>query len=564
MVWTSFDRKDLEKTGVTRYDKNVSCEGINIYCSENMPGGKILDMQGNVLYGFSDTREQKANWKLIEPYRDSHFLVIIEDGPLFLIDYDSNIKWTRPGRFHHDVAVNDNGDIYGLVNKVSYSPRFSLTENILDNVLLVLTEDNRIKREISFARLIAKHRVLFAAARNEITRERYYGQAWDIFHTNTIEIIKKDVFLKDKRLFKTGNVLFCIRHLNIIGVIDIEKEEIVWHWGEGVLDYPHCPSLLENGNILIFDNGSHRKYSRIIELDPFRQVIEWEYKGTPAESFYSNERGSAQRLPNGNTLITESDRGRVFEVTKKGEVAWEFFNPEVDREKNARATIYRMPRLEGKKLSFMLVGLVLLLSIKAYAYDNHDFQVWNTDVEELKVDNRTKIALEEEFRWGDNASQFYYHHYDLGLSYAPRTYLNVGGGYRQVYELKSGIFRPEEEPYLTVTLLGSLKGFNFDDRNRLEYRHFNYQADTWRYRNKFTVKLPWKCTRMQVQPYVSDEVFIGFGTISRFSENRFFSGLSFNLAKNIKTEVYYMLRCTKGIDMWIDSNVLGIKLKLTL
>jgi hypothetical protein len=32
-------------------------------------------------------------------------------------------------------------------------------------------------------------------------------------------------------------------------------------------------------------------------------------------------------LPNGNTLITESDGGRLFEVTADGQIVWEFVNP---------------------------------------------------------------------------------------------------------------------------------------------------------------------------------------------------------------------------------------------
>ncbi len=214
------------------------------------------------------------------------------------------------------------------------------------------------------------------------------------------------------------------------------------------------------------------------------------------------------------------------------------------------------------KKFILVIGLFLLLVTKAYAYDDHDFQVWNTDVEEIKVNNKTKIAFEQEFRWGDNANEFYYQHYDLGLFYDLNKHLNLGAGYRQIYELKSGNFKPEEAPYVTATLLGDLKGFKFDDRNRLEYRHFSYQTDTWRYRNKFTVKSPWKFTRIQIQPYVSDEILIVFGVIDQFNENRFSSGLSFNLTKNLKAEVYYMLRSVKGTDTWVDANVLGTKLKI--
>ena len=215
-----------------------------------------------------------------------------------------------------------------------------------------------------------------------------------------------------------------------------------------------------------------------------------------------------------------------------------------------------------KKGILLVMWLFVFLALKAYAYDNNDFQVWNTDVEEVKINDRTKIALEEEFRWGDNAHQFYYHHYDLGLFYDLNKHLNVGAGYRQIYDLKSGHFKPEEAPYLTATLFGDWKGFKLDDRSRLEYRYFSYQSDSWRYRNKLTVKAPWKFTKFAIQPYVSDEVMAVFGVISQFNENRLSSGFSFNLTKNLKGEIYYMLRSVKGTDTWVYSNVLGTKLKI--
>ncbi len=38
-------------------------------------------------------------------------------------------------------------------------------------------------------------------------------------------------------------------------------------------------------------------------------------------------RSAQERLPNGNTLITESDGGRLLEVTPAGEIVWEYLNP---------------------------------------------------------------------------------------------------------------------------------------------------------------------------------------------------------------------------------------------
>lgn len=215
-----------------------------------------------------------------------------------------------------------------------------------------------------------------------------------------------------------------------------------------------------------------------------------------------------------------------------------------------------------KKAIFITVGLVLMVILKVNAYDDGDFQVWNTDTEEFKISKDSKIVFEEEFRWGDNSDEFYYHHYDAGFFYNLKKYLNIGGGYRHVYELKKRKFKSENEPYLTATLFWGMKGFKFEDRSRMEYRHFDYQADSWRYRNKVTVRLPWKLTKMEIQPYLSDEIHIGFGGTNQFNQNRFSPGVGMNLTKNIKAEIYYLLQSAKSSGRWADTNVLGTKLKL--
>jgi len=215
------------------------------------------------------------------------------------------------------------------------------------------------------------------------------------------------------------------------------------------------------------------------------------------------------------------------------------------------------------KLKLLVIVLVLLATGYAYAYDDGDFQIWNTDTEELKVNKDTKIALEEEFRWGDNAGEFYYQHYDVGISYNLKEYLNIGVGYRQIYELKNRKFKEENSPYAVASLLWDLKGFKFEDRNRFEYRHFDYQAEAGRYRNKLTVKLPWKFTALDIQPYISDEVYLSIGGTNQFNQNRFGSGFGMNLTKNIKGDIYYMLVDVRSPGKWKETNVLGTKLKIS-
>ena len=67
--------------------------------------------------------------------------------------------------------------------------------------------------------------------------------------------------------------------------------------------------------------------SRVLELDPLTLEPVLEYSGSPEEPFFSSLMGTVQRLPGGNTLITESDFGRAFEVDAAGRIVWEFDSP---------------------------------------------------------------------------------------------------------------------------------------------------------------------------------------------------------------------------------------------
>ena len=70
--------------------------------------------------------------------------------------------------------------------------------------------------------------------------------------------------------------------------------------------------------------------SRVIEIEPASGRIVWEFSGDPPRSLRSRRKGGCQKLPNGNVLITESEKGRAFEVTRRGETVWSFLNPDLD------------------------------------------------------------------------------------------------------------------------------------------------------------------------------------------------------------------------------------------
>src|SRR3546814_19459338 len=92
----------------------------------------------------------------------------------------------------------------------------------------------------------------------------------------------------------------------------------------------HEPDVLANGNILLYDNLGGFVQSgrtRILEIDPDNGGVVWRYAGSLEQPFESEARGSQERLPNGNTLITETAGGRIFEVTRAGRIVWEFITP---------------------------------------------------------------------------------------------------------------------------------------------------------------------------------------------------------------------------------------------
>ncbi len=129
-----------------------------------------------------------------------------------------------------------------------------------------------------------------------------------------------------------GDLLVSYRQTSTIGIVDRASGAFRWKWGPGEISHQHCLTHLENGRILLFDNGSHRRapstnYSRVIEVDPATSQIVWDYRGDPHISFYSYRIGGAQRLPNGNTLVCEGAPGRLFEVTTSHQIVWEYINP---------------------------------------------------------------------------------------------------------------------------------------------------------------------------------------------------------------------------------------------
>lgn len=192
----------------------------------------------------------------------------------------------------------------------------------------------------------------------------------DWMHVNNMAVVGPNKWYDagDER-FHPDNIIWDARESNIIAITSKKTGRIVWQLGP---DYDSSPELKKlgwiigqhhahiiprglpgEGNLLVFDNGGHagygvpnpgaptgqmnalRDYSRVLEINPVTLEIVWQY--TPSEAgfiipvstfgFYSPYISSAQRLPNGNTLICEGCGGRFIEVTAEHEIVWEYIAP---------------------------------------------------------------------------------------------------------------------------------------------------------------------------------------------------------------------------------------------
>lgn len=132
------------------------------------------------------------------------------------------------------------------------------------------------------------------------------------------------------RIMRDGSWLLSFRMTSTVAKIDRHSGALLWSWGPGITSHQHDARELDDGHVLLFDNGVHRLrapgFARVLEVDPTSGEIVWQYVDRTILAFQSFMAGGAQRLSNGNTFITEAATGRLFQVTRDGETVWEWVN----------------------------------------------------------------------------------------------------------------------------------------------------------------------------------------------------------------------------------------------
>lgn len=394
-------------TGTTIYDPVKAWSGFTVLSTLDTPAVLVIDMNGRVVKrwdGFSVSAGGPARvlpgGVLIAPtgafpgHQEATALVAADfDGrELWRFDraeqiaIDGESRWSA--RQHHDWQ---SADFPAGYYSPSFTPRarggttlvLAHTSHAEPAVANVLLEDDRLIEIDATGKITWEWRAadhidelgFDAPARAAIARLGT-RDGYDWLHVNSARYLGPNTWHEtgDAR-FHPDNVIISSRSASVVAIV-ARDGAVVWRLGPDSRASPELraigqvigqhdahlipPGLPGAGNLLLFDNGGasglgdpsaisaqgnaiyQRATSRVLEIDPVSLAVVWSYA---APNFFSTNISGAQRLANGNTLITEGAPGRVFEVTPAKDIVWEFVNPpgEGGRRSNAVYRAYRLP-----------------------------------------------------------------------------------------------------------------------------------------------------------------------------------------------------------------------------
>ncbi len=343
-------RARTEKTGTTVHDAEQAFDGLTFYTSGDRHGAVLVDMEGNTVHEwnktfaevwpdpkhlgpFQNVDPKLIFWRRARPFPNGDVLVMFTAyGPtpwglgLAKLDRDGEVLWRYEGYGHHDLDIGPDGTIYALTHDIRTKPLRTaewFEPPYLEDFLVLLSPDGRELHRIS----------LYDAADEDgqrvyTTRYDHSGEDGDLMHANTVRRIGAE-FAAIHDWATEGDALILLRNMDTAIVVNPESGRIVWSFYLPVGE-AHDIEAMPNGNMMLIDNLGHRGgggRSRVYEFDPVTGRIAWMYHGTKDRVFDSHIRGAKQVLPNDNVLITESCGGRLLEVTRTGEIVWEFLNP---------------------------------------------------------------------------------------------------------------------------------------------------------------------------------------------------------------------------------------------
>lgn len=381
--WNGYTIFQARELGALLIDMNGTevklWKGLHGFPNKILPGGYVMGHTGlrNNAYGMQDQIDLvQVDWNGNIVWKFNQYEYIEDPG--------EKPQWMA--RQHHDYQREgnpvgyyvpgmeprvDGGNTLILCHKNLKNPKIS-DKLLLDDTIIEVTWEGDIVWEWICSDHFDEYE-FSEEAKNILCRDPNMrpagGGMGDWMHINSMSVLGPNKWYDagDER-FHPDNIIWDGRETNIIAITDKKTGKIVWKIGPDyntkelrhlgwIIGQHHAHmiprGLPGEGNILIFDNGGWagygapnpgapkgiknalRDYSRVLEIDPVSLKIIWQY--TPIEAgfvhpvdsnrFYSPFISGAQRLPNGNTLITEGSGGRIIEVTPDHEIVWEYISP---------------------------------------------------------------------------------------------------------------------------------------------------------------------------------------------------------------------------------------------
>jgi hypothetical protein len=333
---TTVDQQKIRRsrTGLIAHDPALAQLGYTLFAPMSGEGTVyLIDMAGEVAH----------SWKM--PHRPGLYAHLLDNGHLFyggklMTDLDRFEAWRRV-QAGAAMEVDWRGQILWEVRHPDHHHDARKLKN--GNVLLLCLRplSPEIARRVqgglpgteAAAGIYADY-LLEITTSGEVVWE---WRSWEHMEPEAYPITPQDhraEWTHGNTVAETadGNILASFRNISTVVLVERATGNIIWQLGGPPLAQQHDPRPLPNGNVLIFDNGTHRRdhpatFSRVIEVDTRTNAIVWEYVDQSLFNFFSPYISGAQRLANGNTLICEGVHGRIFEVTAGREVVWEYISP---------------------------------------------------------------------------------------------------------------------------------------------------------------------------------------------------------------------------------------------
>lgn len=311
------------------YVPSKTYNGYTLFAPKQGPGVWLIDMEGNFVHHW-EVEHDPGDHGVLLPNGNLLYAGRLPDNPLpefggrggelLEIDWDGNVVWKYEDPYmHHDFQRLPNGNTMilrwvetpgGIAAKVKGGVPGTERQGVMwaDSYQEITSEGKVVWEWLGYEHLDPEEDAICPLCRRA---------EWT--HTNSCFVLPG------------GDILTSFHRLNTIAIIDRTTGRFRWRWGPGELGHQHNPTMLDNANILVFDNGTHRPgklvgLSRVLEVNLEGQVI-WEFEEELALKYYSSFISGSQRLPNGNTLICEGPLGRFIEVTPEKEVVWEYISP---------------------------------------------------------------------------------------------------------------------------------------------------------------------------------------------------------------------------------------------